>query len=571
MDKKYFLREEAFGYTFFDRKKLRHKFIKKDDLDDFLLRNKIEATECSFISLKGKNIRKNILCAPIRIYYELTLKCNLHCKFCFNSSGKPRLNELNTKEIFKNLHDLKKIGVMDIRFTGGEFTCRDDWYEIFFEAKKLGFSVSCNTNAAYSDPNISRKLASLELEQITISIDGRKENHEKNRGLNTFDRTIKNIDMLYKLGARLRFNTLVSKYSINDAPSIIELASKYTDEINFFTIVFIGRGKNLENECSVTEQEHLEMSETIEKLKTLYPKLNILHFSKVSKETAIRDDISRQYGLKTCSPSGATTLNIMSDGSVWCGGYVAYIDKKMCLGNIKDNDVFDIWQNSKILEKIRDDSGRLIYFCNECDEFKKNRCQGSKYETELERLLRPKTKNPWYIYGDGPSLLSVSEKYFLDKKQKLPYRNNVAAIIFKGNDYLLVQQNDWQDIFWKFPQGGVDSEEKELDAVLRELKEELGTNKFKILGKSKYTNKYDWSDYIIEKTGFRWRGQFQKFFFVEFLGKDDDIEIEDNELRRYKWVNKSQIKESIDHNDQLFVNYFETVKKVIYEFQKIKL
>lgn len=407
-NKDYILREEVFGYTFFDCKKLRHKFVKKADLGIFLKQNDLKEKDCFFIKLLDRNCRKDVLYGPIRIYYELTLKCNLNCRFCFNSSGHPRKNELSTVEVIKSLHDIKDAGVMDIRFTGGEFTSRDDWFEILSEAKKLGFAVSCNTNAAYYDSDISKKLASLKLEQITVSIDGSKKNHEINRGKNTFNRTIKNIKDLYKLGARLRFNTLVSKYSMNDVEYMVDLASKYTDEINFFTIVFIGRGKDHEGTDSVNKEEHSIMSEKINKLKPLYPNLNILHFSQVTKETSIREDLHSEYGLKMCSPSGATTLNVMSDGGIWCGGYVPYIDPTMCLGNIKTDNIFNVWQNNPILEKIRNDTGRLIEFCNSCEEYKNKRCQGSKYETELQRLLYPNTKNPWCIYGNGPSLLKLS-------------------------------------------------------------------------------------------------------------------------------------------------------------------
>lgn len=205
----------------------------------------------------------------------------------------------------------------------------------------------------------------------------------------------------------MRINTLVSKYSMNDVEHLIELASKYTDEINFFTIVFTGRGTNLEKDDSVTEQEHLIMSKKIEELKKKYPKLNILHFSQVSRETSIREDLNSKYGLKICSPSGATTINIMSDGGIWCGGYTPYIDSSLKLGNIKDDQLFNVWQNNNVLEKIRDESGKLIIFCCKCVEYIKGKCQGSKYETELQRLVHPETKNPWCIHGDGPSLLNI--------------------------------------------------------------------------------------------------------------------------------------------------------------------
>lgn len=133
-----------------------------------------------FWKKKERNIRYDILYSPTRIYYELTLKCNLHCQYCFNDSGIPRPNELTTKEVLKSLEDLREANVLDVRFTGGEPFCRPDWYEIFKRAKQLGFAVSCNTNGVYRG-NYWEKLANLNLEQITLSIDGRQDSHEKNR------------------------------------------------------------------------------------------------------------------------------------------------------------------------------------------------------------------------------------------------------------------------------------------------------------------------------------------------------------------------------------------------------
>jgi len=403
--KKYFVREEHFGYTFFDKRKLRHQFLAKDELETFLKERDIKTEDIDWLKMKRSDYRNDIIYSPIRIYYELTLACTLRCRYCFNSSGSPRKVELTTDEVLASLDHLKENNVMDLRFTGGEMTCRKDWFEIMKYAKKLGFAISCNTNAAYFDPSICEKFAELDLDQITTSIDGNKEHHELNRGKGTFDRTIKNLKMMHDLGVRLRINTLVNKYSMNDVEFMLDLASKYTDEINFFTIVFIGRGAHLESTDAVTVADHLLMSKQIEKLKPKYPNLNILHFAEVSKKTSVTVDINKKFNLRVGPPSGITTFNLISDGGYCCGGYAPYIDPSLVLGNIKSDNLFDIWQKSPKLEKIRDDGRKLIMFCNKCEKFISGDCQGSKYETEINRLRRPEVKNPTCIYGDGPSLL----------------------------------------------------------------------------------------------------------------------------------------------------------------------
>lgn len=408
--KKYALRYEPFGYTFFDKPQIRHQFLLKNELKKFLADKGVDKNDLEILKPKRKNYRKDILYAPIRIYYEITLGCNLHCRYCYNDSGKRRKNELTTEEIFKSCDHFKKHNVLELRFTGGELTCRHDWFEILKYAKELGFAVSCNTNAAYYNSKVCERFAELNLDQVTVSLDGGKKNHEMNRGKGTYDRTVDNIRRMHSLGVRLRINTLVNRYSVNDVEEVLKVASKYADEVNFFTIEFIGRGAHLESTDGVTVKDHHKMSQKIQKLKKNNPNLNILHFAQVSKKTSVNPQVAKKLGLKIGHPSGSTTFNVLSDGSYSRGGYIPYINRKFILGNVKTDDPFEVWQNNPFLEKMRDDGAELILFCEKCPLFISNECRGPKFETELNRYYYPEVKNPACIYGDGPSLLRLIEE-----------------------------------------------------------------------------------------------------------------------------------------------------------------
>ena len=152
---------------------------------------------------------------------------------------------------------------------------------------------------------------------------------------------------------------------------------------------------------------------------------------------------------------------------------------------------------------------------------------------------------------------------------KLPYRDNISCVVFKEKNFLLVQRVGWPDNWWKFSQGGIDEGESEENAARRELLEELGSKKFKIIAKSNYTNRYDWTDDSVKLAGYRWRGQIQKFFLVEFLGTDKDIKINKNEIQRYKWVGFKNLLASINQDNKNFSNYRNTIKKILQEFKML--
>ncbi|MFA4946390.1 MAG: NUDIX domain-containing protein [Candidatus Micrarchaeia archaeon] len=156
-----------------------------------------------------------------------------------------------------------------------------------------------------------------------------------------------------------------------------------------------------------------------------------------------------------------------------------------------------------------------------------------------------------------------------ERIEGLPYRNNVCGIVFNGKKFLLLQRPGWPSHWWKFPQGGVEAGETDQTAVQRELREELGTDAFRIIGESLHANRYDWSQDSVEKSGYKWRGQIQKFFLIEYLGDPNELEADGSEVQRYKWVELNDLFASIDHDHPNFANYKNTIEKVLKEFKRI--
>jgi len=150
----------------------------------------------------------------------------------------------------------------------------------------------------------------------------------------------------------------------------------------------------------------------------------------------------------------------------------------------------------------------------------------------------------------------------IQKKEfnKLPYRNNVGAMICKGNKYLLIQ---YPNGVWKMPQGGVHENEKRKETLMRELKEELGTDKFEVIKRFPFSHQYDWDEETIGQAGFKWRGQKQTFFLVEFVGKDSDIKLDTDELKDYCWATEKELFMKIDQESIFLKNYKKLVEKLL--------
>ena len=101
---------------------------------------------------------------------------------------------------------------------------------------------------------------------------------------------------------------------------------------------------------------------------------------------------------------------------------------------------------------------------------------------------------------------------------------------------------------WQMPQGGIDRGETPSQAALRELKEEIGTDKAEILGESRGWLKYELPAELAEKAfGGRYCGQKQKWFAMRFIGKESDIDLatEHPEFDRWQWVAPHRLPELI--------------------------
>jgi putative (di)nucleoside polyphosphate hydrolase len=115
----------------------------------------------------------------------------------------------------------------------------------------------------------------------------------------------------------------------------------------------------------------------------------------------------------------------------------------------------------------------------------------------------------------------------------LPYRPNVGAVLFNRRGKVFVARRadlpnaEGAPGGWQLPQGGIDADEDPRAAVLRELAEEIGTDRAEILGEHPEWLTYDLPPHLVGVAlGGRYRGQKQRWFALRFIGEDRDIRLD---------------------------------------------
>ncbi len=155
--------------------------------------------------------------------------------------------------------------------------------------------------------------------------------------------------------------------------------------------------------------------------------------------------------------------------------------------------------------------------------------------------------------------------------RKISYRIGVGIVLINNKKKIFVGKRiDVKNESWQMPQGGINKGESYEKAAFRELYEETGIKKAKIVIKSKKWFKYSIPSSINKKLwGKKYTGQKQKWFVMKFQGnekKDINLNVHKAEFNQWKWVN-------IDNLEKLIIPFKkEMYKQLIKEFaNKIKI
>lgn len=128
---------------------------------------------------------------------------------------------------------------------------------------------------------------------------------------------------------------------------------------------------------------------------------------------------------------------------------------------------------------------------------------------------------------------------------ELPLRPCVGICLFNQDGHVFIGERLDNPGAWQLPQGGIDEGETPEDAFFREMKEEVGTDKAKILKIHDKVLSYHLPPHLMGKLfGGRYGGQAQTWIAGRFTGTDDDIDIYAHnppEFNAWQWASLDEV------------------------------
>ena len=151
------------------------------------------------------------------------------------------------------------------------------------------------------------------------------------------------------------------------------------------------------------------------------------------------------------------------------------------------------------------------------------------------------------------------------------YRANVGIVITNDKKQILLAKRFKQN-GWQLPQGGIDEDETELDALYRELQEEvaLDPSHVTLIAKTPKWLRYELPDEHVRRTQKpKCIGQKQVWYLLKLDSSDDEISLDlhdDVEFDDWKWVDYwSPVDEVINFKRDVYEDMLKALAPILFD------
>ena len=345
---------------------------------------------------------------PYLISYAVTRKCNLKCKHCYSDSTEdPAPDELSTQEAKQLLDDIANWGIKLLIFDGGEPLLREDFLELAKYASSKGLRVVIGSNGTLINHEVAENLKSAGVMAVQISIDGAKaETHDWFRGEDgSFVKALEGAKACKVAGLPFQFGMTIRKGTLEQIPEMLKLAVESgAIAAEFFDLVRVPRVNREIPDEALGPEERKRIMEWLAEAQRECPIIIrvpgcpmytlLLQEKQIQPEHFSADLLKRipYYGRGCAAGMPQGYLQISPNGDVH-----PCMLLQVKVGNVREEGLMQIWDNSPILAQLRERS-LLEGACGQC--VYRDQCAGCRGRAYEETGDMMATDPGCWLVGD---------------------------------------------------------------------------------------------------------------------------------------------------------------------------
>ena len=275
--------------------------------------------------------------------WEITLACSFSCKYCGSKGGRAREGELTTEEALSVAEQLAELGCRRVSLIGGEVFMRRDWKEIAGRMSALGIRVNIITNGFLFAEKVIADLKDVNVESVSVSLDGPKAVHDRYRQEGSYDRAIRAISVLHGAGIPV---SVISTLNAENAPLLPELyetlrgSGIFAWQLQACSPMGNAALSGIDYAFDVKEVIRFVAENAASAPFALGIADNIGYFT--PEEGMLRGNLSGKAVYRGCS-AGLDAVGIDSVGNV--RGCESMYDERFNEGNLREKSLREIWED----------------------------------------------------------------------------------------------------------------------------------------------------------------------------------------------------------------------------------
>lgn len=207
---------------------------------------------------------------PVSGTFELTLRCNMHCRMCMlrradQNNACLQTEELTAAQWIHMAQQAAQAGTLSLLLTGGEPMLRKDFAEIYEGIYAQGFILTLYTNATMLTPQIMQTLQKLPPHRIGVTLYGTdNKDYETICGCpNGFDRAMDGLSQLLTLPSATEVRFTPTKDTIGKLDQLDQLIfEKFGKHVILSSRVFrsVRGGCMMPEHCRPTAEQVVDVT-----------------------------------------------------------------------------------------------------------------------------------------------------------------------------------------------------------------------------------------------------------------------------------------------------------------------